>query len=72
MRLENGSTPQCEWPRVRADISAYEIILGTVLGVLLGWSARKVMTFSEKRHYIDRQSFVAQYVSLALLSMGKS
>jgi hypothetical protein len=28
------------------------------------------MQFAERRNYIDRQSFVAQYVSLALLSTG--
>lgn len=50
--------------------SAYEIILGTLLGGLLGFSVRKVMQFAERRNYIDRQSFVAQYVSLALLSTG--
>lgn len=52
-------------------IRAYEILLGTILGALLGWAARHVMKFAEKKKYIDRQSFVAQYVSLALLSMGK-
>ena len=50
--------------------SAYEILLGTVLGGLLGYVVRKVMQFAERRNYIDRQSFVAQYVSLALLSTG--
>ena len=51
---------------------AYEIILGTVLGALLGWVARKVMKFAERKKLIDRQSFVAQYISLAVLSNGAS
>ena len=49
---------------------AYEVILGIILGALLGWIARKVMKFSEAKKLIDRQSYVAQYVSLAVLSIG--
>jgi sodium/hydrogen antiporter len=48
----------------------YEIILGTVLGALLGYAFRHLMKFCERRELIDRQSYVAQYVSLALLSNG--
>nr|XP_019012994.1 Na+/H+ exchanger AnNHA1 [Kwoniella pini CBS 10737]OCF51775.1 Na+/H+ exchanger AnNHA1 [Kwoniella pini CBS 10737] len=49
---------------------AYEIILGSVIGVCLGFTARKFMKFAERKRLIDRQSYVAQYVSLAVLSMG--
>ena len=49
---------------------AYEIILGTFLGALIGYCARKFMRFSERHKLIDRESFVAQYVSLAIASMG--
>ncbi|KAN0062189.1 hypothetical protein ACQY0O_005368 [Thecaphora frezii] len=49
---------------------AYEIILGTLLGALIGYAARKFMRFSERHKLIDRESFVAQYVSLAIVSMG--
>ena len=48
----------------------YEIVLGTILGALIGYAARKVIRFSERHKLVDRESFVAQYVSLALLSMG--
>lgn len=48
----------------------YEILMGTIIGTLLGWTVRKVMQFSERKGLIDRQSFVAQYVSLAILSIG--
>lgn len=51
--------------------SAYEIILGVVLGSLLGFVARKSMKYAEKKRLIDRQSYVAQYVSLAVLATGK-
>lgn len=53
-----------------ANLRLYEVAMGTVIGALLGWSARKVMQFSERKKLIDRQSYVAQYVSLAILSIG--
>jgi NhaP-type Na+/H+ or K+/H+ antiporter len=59
--------------RVRgADSSFYEVILGIIIGALLGYSARKIMKFAERKKLIDRQSYVAQYVSLAILSIGMS
>ena len=48
----------------------YEIILGTFLGGLLGYSARNLMKYCERHDLIDRHSYVAQYISLALLSNG--
>jgi len=52
------------------DSLAYQIVFGTILGALIGWAARKVMRFSERKKLVDRESFVAQYVSLAIASMG--
>lgn len=52
------------------DAWAYQIIFGTILGALIGWAARKLMRFSERHRLVDRESFVAQYVSLAIASMG--
>lgn len=48
----------------------YEVALGIFLGALIGYCARKLMKFCESRNLIDRQSFVAQYVSLTLLCIG--
>jgi NhaP-type Na+/H+ or K+/H+ antiporter len=33
----------------------YEVILGIILGSLLGYAARKLFQFCEKRRLIDRQ-----------------
>jgi len=55
-----------------ADDSFYEVILGIIIGALLCYSARKIMKFAERKKLIDRQSYVAQYVSLAILSIGMS
>ena len=56
--------------RLNTDHRAYEVILGIILGALLGWVVRKVMMFSERKKLIDRQSLVAQYISLAILAIG--
>ncbi|OWZ71203.1 hypothetical protein AYX14_03391 [Cryptococcus neoformans] len=48
----------------------YEILLGVIIGAILGFCARKLMKLAERKRLIDRQSYVAQYVSLAVLSIG--
>jgi NhaP-type Na+/H+ or K+/H+ antiporter len=50
----------------------YEIALGITIGIIIGYSVRKIMKFSERKGLIDRQSFVAQYVSLSILVIGTS
>lgn len=47
-----------------------QVILGIVLGAVLGFAFRHLMKFCERKDLIDRQSYVAQYVSLALLTIG--
>ncbi|KAG8857330.1 hypothetical protein FRB96_005817 [Tulasnella sp. 330] len=48
----------------------YEIVLGVVFGSFLGYGFRHLMKFSERKALIDRTSYVAQYISLALLAIG--
>ncbi|KAI0314071.1 Sodium/hydrogen exchanger family-domain-containing protein [Amylostereum chailletii] len=48
----------------------YEVVLGIVFGAALGFGFRHLMKFCERKDLIDRQSYVAQYVSLALLTIG--
>lgn len=47
-----------------------QVILGVVIGSVIGFSFRHMMKFSERHSLIDRHSYVAQYVSLALLTIG--
>jgi sodium/hydrogen antiporter len=47
-----------------------QILLGVVFGSLVGLGFRYLMKFCERKDLIDRQSYVAQYVSLALLTIG--
>ncbi|CAE6518345.1 unnamed protein product [Rhizoctonia solani] len=48
----------------------YEVALGIAFGAVLGYGFRHLMRFCERKDLIDRQSYVAQYVSLALLTIG--
>ncbi|KAJ7023275.1 Sodium/hydrogen exchanger family-domain-containing protein [Mycena alexandri] len=48
----------------------YEVILGIVLGAVLGIAFSYVMKLSHRRGFIDRESYVAQYLALALFTIG--
>ncbi|THH04515.1 hypothetical protein EW145_g5463 [Phellinidium pouzarii] len=47
-----------------------EVILGVAFGAVLGIGFRHLMKFCERKDLIDRQSYVAQYVSLAIFVIG--
>lgn len=42
------------------------------MGSLIGFGFRHLMKFCERKDLIDRQSYVAQYVSLAMLTIGST
>ncbi|KAG0144421.1 hypothetical protein CROQUDRAFT_659971 [Cronartium quercuum f. sp. fusiforme G11] len=48
----------------------YQILLGVIIGAVIGILARKTLKFCKRRSYIDRESMVAMYVALALLTTG--
>ncbi|KAJ7144325.1 Sodium/hydrogen exchanger family-domain-containing protein [Mycena epipterygia] len=48
----------------------YQVILGVVLGALLGLVFSYLMKVSHRRGFIDRESYVAQYLALALFTIG--
>lgn len=48
----------------------YQILLSVIFGSLIGFGFRHLMKFCERNDLIDRQSYVAQYVSLAFLTIG--
>lgn len=47
-----------------------QVILGAIIGALLGFGFRHLMKFCERHDLIDRQSYVAQYISMAILADG--
>lgn len=48
----------------------WECACGVILGVILGYSLRKAVSFAEKKTLIDRESFLALFVFLAFNSAG--
>ncbi|KAI9627755.1 hypothetical protein H4Q26_017192 [Puccinia striiformis f. sp. tritici PST-130] len=48
----------------------YQILLGILIGVAIGILARKTLKFCKRRSMIDKESMVAMYVALALLTTG--
>ncbi|KAJ7647999.1 Sodium/hydrogen exchanger family-domain-containing protein [Roridomyces roridus] len=48
----------------------YQVILGIVLGAIMGLAFSYLMKMSHRRGYIDRESFIAQYLALALFTIG--
>ncbi|KZT11960.1 uncharacterized protein LAESUDRAFT_710486 [Laetiporus sulphureus 93-53] len=48
----------------------YQIAVGIIFGAVLGFGFRYLMKFCQRKDLIDRQSYVAQYVSLAMLTIG--
>ncbi|ODV84399.1 hypothetical protein CANARDRAFT_8752 [[Candida] arabinofermentans NRRL YB-2248] len=48
----------------------YECLFGCILGATLGFLGRKAIRFAEEKDLIDRESFLAFYILLALLCAG--
>ncbi|KAL6945254.1 hypothetical protein ACO0QE_002703 [Hanseniaspora vineae] len=48
----------------------YECILGCLIGVVIGYCGRHVIKYCEMKKYIDRESFLAFYIILAVTCAG--
>jgi sodium/hydrogen antiporter len=48
----------------------WQCILGTAIGLGIGWTANKILRFSEQRELIDPPGFVVFYLLAALLCVG--
>ncbi|RCH92529.1 hypothetical protein CU098_009453, partial [Rhizopus stolonifer] len=51
-------------------VMGYEIGFSMVIGLAVGMAARKLLKFSEKRKWIDKESFLVYAIALALFLMG--
>jgi Sodium/hydrogen exchanger family len=58
------------YPRLLTSCCTDQIVLSVIWGSTLGYGFRHLMKFCERKDLIDRQSYVAQYISLALLTVG--
>lgn len=52
------------------DSVVYQVLLGVFVGTSLGWVFRLLMQRAETMGIIDRSSYLGQYLSLTLLSLG--
>ncbi|KAF8625387.1 hypothetical protein AX15_005408 [Amanita polypyramis BW_CC] len=48
----------------------YQVLMGVVIGALLGWMFSRLMKSVHRWGWIDRESYVAQYLSLAVFVTG--
>ncbi|KIL62106.1 hypothetical protein M378DRAFT_187418 [Amanita muscaria Koide BX008] len=48
----------------------YQVVMGTVIGALLGYGFSKFMKVAHRMGWIDRQSYVAQYLALSIFTAG--
>ncbi|KAH9994934.1 Sodium/hydrogen exchanger family-domain-containing protein [Russula compacta] len=48
----------------------YQVILGTVLGAIIGFLFSRLLKFAHGRGLLDRESYIAQYIALALFTVG--
>ncbi|KAL9101525.1 MAG: hypothetical protein Q9163_003221 [Psora crenata] len=48
----------------------YTILLSVLYGALVGWIAKELLHWAEKRRYVDRESFLVFAITLALFITG--
>lgn len=61
----------CNLPEILTPaLPTDQVLLGIVMGAVIGLGFRHLMKFCERKDLIDRQSYVAQYVSLAMFTTG--
>jgi NhaP-type Na+/H+ or K+/H+ antiporter len=48
----------------------WEVTLSIVLGLLIGWVARKSLRWCEERHMLDEDNFVAYGTGLSFFCLG--
>ena len=48
----------------------YTILLSVIYGAAVGWTAKELLQFAEKRKFVDRESFLVFAIALALFITG--
>ncbi|KAF7721326.1 hypothetical protein EC973_004870 [Apophysomyces ossiformis] len=48
----------------------FQIVLSVIIGIVVGWVARKILQWSERNHLIDKPSFLCFAIALALFLMS--
>ncbi|ELU42732.1 sodium/hydrogen exchanger family domain-containing protein [Rhizoctonia solani AG-1 IA] len=64
--IVSWTKPKLEWRYCPLDL----IVLSVVLGLLIGWVARKSLRWCEERHMLDEDNFVAYGTGLSFFCLG--
>jgi sodium/hydrogen antiporter len=59
----NAGTAVAKW---FYETWCYEIILGCVYGATVGWIAKELLHWAERKKYVDRESFIVFAIALAV------
>jgi NhaP-type Na+/H+ or K+/H+ antiporter len=51
------------------EIWGYQILLGTVYGAVVGWVAKELLHWAERKKYVDRESFLVFAIALAVSNL---
>ena len=70
LSILHGFNPLSTTRTFLLDIVFYDVILGSSLGVALGYIARKGLKIARRQGTIDRESMLVFSVALALLTIG--
>lgn len=63
--FNNSFSSNAEYP-----VFVDQVILGTILGAVIGICFSFLMKLSHRKGYIDRESYVAQYLALSVFTIG--
>ncbi|CAG8580689.1 7008_t:CDS:2, partial [Dentiscutata heterogama] len=61
------ATAVCQWI---SFVWGYHILLSIVIGIVIGWAARKLLGMAESRDWIDKESFLVFAFALAIFVVG--
>lgn len=48
----------------------YQVVCGTVLGAVLGYCFSYLLKFANRREFINRETYIAQYIAMSFLTIG--
>lgn len=65
---EKSTTIQADIPLIYLLID--QVILGTVIGAATGLGFSRLIQYTHKKGYVDRQSYVTQYLAFAIFTIG--
>lgn len=70
LKMVTESTQPTDILRFIWESIVYQVLLGVAIGTLMGWVFRVALRRAERRGFIDRSSYLGQYLSLTILSLG--